>query len=771
MSELQKGLPIIALRGMTILPYMVIHFDVSRKKSINSVDYAIKNGQKIFLVSQIDPNVIDPKMEDIYSVGTLCEIKQVVKMPGGFVRVLVKGIHKAMLAELYDKEEMLMGDIQVIKSHEIMYPESEIQARIKFLRTLLMDLYTVNDREVAENKQRLKKITSLEEMVYRAISDCTTDYEKRQEALEIEDLFERCDYACDLITQEIEVAGIKKELAEDVKNRVEQHQKEYVLREQLHVIREELGDGDVESEADEYRAQVEKLDAPQAVCDKLLKEIKRFEGLSPNSSESGVIRTYVETLLELPWNKVAKDNMDIKKVQKVLSEDHYGLLKVKERILEFMAVRALNEKGESPVICLVGPPGTGKTSIASSIARALNRKYVRVCLGGVRDEAEIRGHRKTYVGAMPGRIVEGLKQAGVSNPLMLLDEIDKVGTDSRGDTASALLEILDGAQNVAFRDHYVEVPVDLSRVLFVATANDVSTIPKPLLDRMEIIEINSYTQVEKFHIAKKHLIPKQLAKNGMTKKQVSVSDEAIRKIISGYTKEAGVRNLERKIGKLCRKAAVGILMEEKPVHKVTPKNLVDYLGVAKYDADEKNSKDQVGLVKGLAWTAVGGTTLDVEVITMPGKGNLILTGQLGDVMKESASVALGYVRTKAAEYDIAPEFFEKNDIQIHVPEGAVPKDGPSAGITITLALISAITGRKVACDVAMTGEITLRGNVLPIGGLKEKILAAKLAGINTVLIPKKNENDLKEIEEEILEGMQIIPVSVMDDVIKAALRK
>lgn len=765
------SLPIIALRGMTILPYMVIHFDVSRKQSINSVDYAIRNGQKIFLVSQLDADVMNPKREDLYTAGTLCEIKQVVKMPGGFVRVLVKGISKGILTSLNTEGSMLMGEVDIIKTHEIMLPEAEIQARVKFLKTLLMDLYTVNDREVSENRQRLKKITSLEEMVYKAIADCTTEYEKRQEALEIEDLFERCDYACDLITQEIEVAGIKKELAEDVKSRVEQHQKEYVLREQLSVIREELGDSDVESEAEDYREQVEKLDAPDAVKEKLHKEIKRFETLSPNSSESGVIRTYVETLLELPWNKVKKDNCNIQRISKILNEDHYGLTKVKERILEFMAVKTLNEKGESPVICLVGPPGTGKTSIASSIARALDRKYVRVCLGGVRDEAEIRGHRKTYVGSMPGRIVEGLKQAGVSNPLMLLDEIDKVGTDSRGDTASALLEILDGAQNVAFRDHYVEVPVDLSRVLFVATANDLSTIPKPLLDRLEIIEINSYTQVEKFHIAKKYLLPKQLAKNGLTKKQLTVSDEAIRKIVSKYTKEAGVRSLERQMGKICRKAAVGILMEGKDVHKITPKNLPDYLGVPKYTEEEKNKEDRVGSVKGLAWTSVGGTTLDVEVVTMEGKGNLILTGQLGDVMKESASVALGYVRANASKYNILPEFFEKNDIQIHVPEGAVPKDGPSAGITLTLAVISAITGRKVACDVAMTGEITLRGNVLPIGGLKEKILAAKLAGIKRVLIPEKNIKDLAEIEEEITEGMLITTVSVMEDVIKAALRK
>ena len=771
MSKLMQGLPIIALRGMTILPYMVIHFDVSRKHSINSVDYAIKNGQKIFLVAQHNPDVMNPKREDIYNVGTVCEIKQVVKMPGGLMRVLVKGLDKALLVNMQDDGKLLMGDVEVIGSTELLYPTEELHARVDFLKELLKQLYFVNDRESKESFAKIKKITSLEEMIYRAISDGTTDFEKRQEALEIEELFERCDYVCDIISHEIEVADIKRDLALNVKSRVEQNQKEYVLKEQLKAIHEELGEEDVESEADEFRKATKELDASEAVKKKLYKEISRFERISSHSSESAVLRTYIETLLEMPWNKTTKDNTNIKKVQKVLEDDHCGLKKVKERIVEFIAVHTLNSEGESPVICLVGPPGTGKTSIANSIARALNKKYVRVCLGGVRDEAEIRGHRKTYVGAMPGRIAEGIKAAGCANPLMLLDEIDKVGKDHRGDTASALLEILDGAQNSAFRDHYLEVGLDLSKVLFVATANDVSTIPKPLLDRLELIEINSYTTVEKFHIAKKYLVPKQVKKNGLDKKNISFTDEALRKIILQYTKEAGVRNLERKIGAVCRKVAVSILADEVSVHKITPKNLSEYLGTPKYDAEIADKKDAVGEVKGLAWTSVGGTTLDIEACIMAGKGVLTITGQLGDVMKESASVALGYIRANADKYGIDAENFEKKDIQLHVPEGAVPKDGPSAGITITLAMISAYTGRKVAKDIAMTGEITLHGKVLPIGGLKEKILAAKLSGIKKVLIPEKNLKDLNDIEAEILDGMNITGVSHMDKVIELALRK
>lgn len=771
MSELIKGLPIIALRGMTILPYMVIHFDVSRKKSINSVEYSIKNGQKIFLVAQKDPDETNPGREDIFSIGTISEIKQVVKMPGGLMRVLVKGLDKAVIEEFCENDKMLTGDVRPFKSIEAIYPPEEIEARKYYLKELLTRLYVATDRTQGDNVTRLEKISKLDELIYKAVSDSTMDFEKRQEVLEIDDLFDRYNYACDIIASEIDIAGIKKELSDGVKKRVERNQKEYVLREQIHAIREELGEKGSETEAEEFREAVAKLDAPEAVVTKLMKEIRHFENLSSSSSESAVVRTYIETMLELPWNKTSKDNMDVSKAEKILDKDHYGLIKVKERIAEFLAVRALNPTGDAPVICLVGPPGTGKTSIAASIARAMNRKYVRVCLGGVRDEAEIRGHRKTYVGAMPGRIIAGLKQAGVCNPLMLLDEIDKVGKDSRGDTASALLEILDGEQNVAFRDHYIEVPVDLSKVLFVATANDISTIPKPLLDRMEVIEINSYTQVEKFHIAKKYLVPKQKEKNGIPKKLLTFSDEALRNIISQYTREAGVRNLERRIAKVCRKAAKEIVAGNDDVHKITARNLKEYLGIPKFDKETSLDKDEVGIVKGLAWTAVGGTTLDVEACIMPGKGKLILTGQLGDVMKESASVALGYIRSKSSKYGIDKTVFEENDIQVHLPEGATPKDGPSAGITMTLAMLSAITGRKVWHDVAMTGEITLHGNVLPIGGLKEKILAAKLSGVHNILIPVKNEKDLEDIEKEITDGLTITPVKTMDEVIAIALRK
>lgn len=771
MSELIKGLPIIALRGMTILPYMVIHFDVSRKKSINSVEYSIKNGQKLFLVAQKNPDETNPGREDIFSIGTICEIKQVVKMPGGLMRILVRGLDKASLEQFNEDGKMLTGDVRPFKSVEALYPAEEIEARKYFLKELLARLYVETDRTQGENLTRLEKISGLDELIYKAVSDSTMDFEKRQEVLEIEDLFERYDYACDIIASETDIASIKRDLADNVKKRVEHNQKEYVLREQIHAIREELGDRDSESEAEEFREAVGALNAPDEVKYKLLKEIKHFESLSSSSSESAVARTYIETMLELPWNSISKDNLDISKAEKILEKDHYGLAKVKERIVEFLAVRALNPDGDAPVICLVGPPGTGKTSIAASIARAMNRKYVRVCLGGVRDEAEIRGHRKTYVGAMPGRIVAGLKQAGVANPLMLLDEIDKVGKDSRGDTASALLEILDGEQNSAFRDHYIEVPVDLSKVLFVATANDISTIPKPLLDRMDVIEINSYTQVEKFHIAKKYLVPKQKDKNGIPKKLLTFTDEALKNIISQYTREAGVRNLERRIAKVCRKTAREIVAGNDDIHKITARNLKDYLGIPKYDRETALDEDETGIVKGLAWTAVGGTTLDVEACTMPGKGKLILTGQLGDVMKESASVALGYIRSKASKYGIDKTVFEEKDIQVHLPEGATPKDGPSAGITMTLAMLSAITERKVWHDVAMTGEITLHGNVLPIGGLKEKILAAKLAGIHNILVPYKNQKDLEDIEAEIKDGLTITPVKTMDEVIEIALRK
>lgn len=769
MNDVKVNLPIIALRGMTILPYMVIHFDVSRKKSIKSVEYAMKNGQKIFLVAQKSADIINPERNDVVDTGTICEIKQIVKLPGGLVRVLVKGLERAKFIDFTYMEEYLEGEVCPAEDEEAMLPDAERDARISLLREMMKRYYMETGRNQGDNVSRISAINSLDEIIYTSVVECTTDFEERQKILETDDILLRFDEACDIVCNEIEIVDIKKKLSDDVRVRIDRNQKEYVLREQIQAIRQELGEDDYEEEADEFKRRTEELNASDKVKNKLRREINRYASLSGNSSEASVSRTYIETMLELPWNNFSRDNNDINNARAVLDNDHYGLSKVKDRIIEFLAVRALNGKGESPIICLVGPPGTGKTSIASSIARALNRKYVRVCLGGVRDEAEIRGHRKTYVGAMPGRIIDGLRQAGTGNPLMLLDEIDKVGTDSRGDTASALLEILDSEQNSAFRDHYIEVPVDLSEVFFIATANDTGTIPKPLLDRMEIVELNSYTSVEKFHIAKEHLVGKQLDKNGLTRRQLSFTDDAIRKIIENYTREAGVRELERQIGAVCRKATMLIVSGKKDTHRVTVRNLTRYLGNPKYDSEEMARQDMVGVVKGLAWTSVGGTTLDAEAVLMAGKGELTLTGKLGDVMKESARVALGYIRSVADEYGISPDVFRENDIHLHVPEGAVPKDGPSAGITITLAMLSALTGRKVRCDVAMTGEITLHGQVLPIGGLKEKLLAASNIGIREVLIPFKNKKDLAEIDAEILDGLKIQYVRTMDDVVKHAL--
>ncbi len=770
MNEIINNVPIIALRGMTILPYMVIHFDVSRKKSINSVDFSMKNGQKIFLVSQKSVEIMDPVREDIYNNGTICEIKQIVKMPGGLVKVLVKGIQKAKVIDFSDDGIMLTGTIATEDVQENVLSDSEKDARISLIKEMMKNYYITTGRNQGDNISRFNEIKSLDKLIFQAVAECTLVHEERQRVLEIEDILMRFDYACDLIGAQIEISNIKKKLSEDVKARIDKNQKEYVMREQLLAIKEELGEADSESEIESFKEKTEALIADENIKEKIQREIKRYEVVSRSSSESSVIRNYIETMLDLPWNYYSKDNNDIFNAEKILNEDHYGLKKVKERIIEFLAVRALTDKGDTPIICLVGPPGTGKTSIASSVARALNKEYIRISLGGVRDEAEIRGHRKTYVGAMPGRIIAGLRQAKVGNPLMLLDEIDKVGTDSRGDTSSALLEILDSAQNNSFRDHYIEMPVDLSEVLFIATANDTSTIPKPLLDRMELIELNSYTETEKFYIAKEHLIEKQIIKNGLTKKQIHFSDEALKLIISGYTREAGVRNLERTIGSICRKSARSIFSKEKKTHRITGKNIEKYLGAIKYTVEDALKNDLVGVVKGLAWTSVGGTTLDVEAGVMPGKGSLILTGKLGDVMKESATVALGYIRSESNKYKIDNQFFEQKDIYIHIPEGAVPKDGPSAGVTMTLAMISALTNRKVRSEVAMTGEITLHGLVLPIGGLKEKLLAAKTIGMKIVLIPEKNKKDLNEIETEIIEGLDIKFVKTMDDVVNAALR-
>ena len=770
MNNRVNRLPLIALRGMTILPYMVIHFDVSRKKSIKAVDTAMKNGQTIFLATQKSADIMEPSMGDVYDYGTVSEIKQIVRMPGGLVRVLVRGLYRGKLLSLETENDMFVGDIEYPEEKEDKEDKDSAMniARAEILLETVKTYYDATGRNQGENYNRLKLTKDFEELIFRCTAECTDDYKTRQDILSMDDITDKFYRIMEIIGGEVELFNIKKQLAAELRDRVDRHQKEYFLNEQLKLIKEELGT-DEENEEEKFRGRLEKLDAPEYVKEKLTKEIKIFSGISSHSSEYHVERMYIETLLEMPWNTYTEENTDVLHAEKVLNDDHYGLTKVKERILEFIAVRALKSDCDAPILCLVGPPGTGKTSIATSVAKALNRKYVRICLGGVRDEAEIRGHRKTYVGAMPGRIVEGLKQAKVSNPLMLLDEIDKVGTDSRGDTASALLEILDSAQNNAFRDHYVEIPVDLSKCLFIATANDTQTIPKPLLDRMEIVEVNSYTQVEKIHIAKEHLVAKQIKKNGLTSKQISFSKDAINKIIENYTREAGVRELERRIAAVCRKAARLIMSGNDAVHKIKASNLADYLGVVKYDREEGFKKDSVGIVKGLAWTAVGGTTLDVEACIMDGKGEVTITGQLGDVMKESAMVALGYIRSKADYYGIDSSVFEKKNIHIHVPEGAVPKDGPSAGITMTLAMISAYTGRKVRHDVAMTGEITLHGQVLPIGGLKEKMLAAKNVGVKTILVPDKNEKDVLDMEAEITDGIRIVYVKKMEEVVKEAL--
>lgn len=772
MTEIRKIMPIVALRGMTILPDTLIHFDINRKITVNAVEMAMEQDQQVLLLMQKDPNVEDPKPEDLYSVGTVAEIKQLIKLPGDIIRVMVQGLERAEVCEIYTDQPYLYGEVEVKEATGIEdLTEVEITAYLRGIKSIL-EVYAIENPRLS--KDIMKTMLLDEDIVHllNAIaSNIAFSYEEKQELLELNDITERYEKTCIALTNEIEILRIRKDLQAKVKEKVDKNQKEYIMREQLKIIREELGDKDSLTEAEEYLSNVKKLKASKSVKDYIEKEIERYKNLGNNSSESSVSRGYIETLLALPWDKVSKDNRDIKNAMRVLDEDHYGLKKVKDRIIEFLAVRSLTKKGDSPIICLVGPPGTGKTSIARSVAKALDKEYVRISLGGVRDEAEIRGHRRTYVGAMPGRIVSGLKNAGVKNPLMLLDEIDKVSNDYKGDTFSALLEVLDAEQNKRFVDHYIEQPVDLSEVLFIATANSVQTIPRPLLDRMELIEVNSYSQNEKEHIAKEHLIVKQIEKNGLNEKQLSISDKAISHIINGYTKEAGVRNLERKLGEICRKVAREILESDKKSVKITDKNLEKYLGKERYTFDEINKEDEIGIVRGLAWTSVGGDTLQIEVNVMPGKGKFELTGKLGDVMKESARAGISYIRSISSQYGIAQDFFEKNDIHIHIPEGAVPKDGPSAGITMATAMLSAITNTKVRADVAMTGEITLRGRVLPIGGLKEKILAAKAAKVKLVLVPKKNKSNIDELEKEIVTGIDIELVDTMEEVLSFALVK
>lgn len=767
MEDITIVMPAIALRGMSIMPGMIAHFDISRDRSLKAVEESMQADQKIFLVTQRDVDVEEPMQSDLYEMGIVAEIKQVVKLQNDVVRILIDGKSRAKLVGFTRCEDFLEAEICTYNTDLEGVPSDVREAMLVGVRESFEKYSAVVGKVNKELFRQIEKYDDIEKLIDFVTNNLPVSYAQKQKVLGTEDICDRYEVIVAILLKQINVAQIKNDFQQKVKKKVDKHQREYLLREQMSVIREELGEN-ADSEADEFLKKTESLNAPEEVRQKLKKEIERYRNLSGSSSESVVARGYIETLLELPWNDMSTDNTDLDRAEKILNDDHYGLSDVKERVLEFLSVRNLTNKGESPIICLVGPPGTGKTSIARSIAAALEKKYVRICLGGVRDEAEIRGHRKTYVGAMPGRIINALKTAGTANPLILLDEIDKVSSDYKGDTSAALLEVLDSEQNSRFRDHYVELPVDLSEVLFIATANSVSDIPKPLLDRMELIEVSSYTENEKFHIAKEHLVEKQKEKNGLKKDQLTITDSALRDVIRYYTREAGVRGLERTIGKICRKAARQIYQKNEESIRIKKNNIKDYLGNVKYMPEKRSDKADIGIVRGLAWTSVGGVTLEVEVNVLPGKGELALTGKMGDVMKESAQAGLSYIRSISDKYDIKPEFYKEHDIHIHIPEGAVPKDGPSAGITMATAMISAITKKPVRADIAMTGEITLRGRVLPIGGLKEKLLAAKNIGIKTVCIPKDNEKDLEEISNEITDGMEIIPVDRFEQVEKQA---
>lgn len=768
MEDKKITMPAVALRGLTILPGMVQHFDISREKSIRAIETAMMGNQKVYLVTQRHPEQETPAVADLYQMGTISRIKQLVKMPGGIIRVMVEGEKRAALLTLFEEGPYLEAEVEEAPMLEEQLTDTVKEAMSRIVKEKLEEFGNANPKAVKDFIGSLLVITDLEQLLTQTANEFPWDFAVKQEMLECDywsHLYDRIVY---YLMRELEILMIKRDYQGKVKEHIDKNQRDYILREELKVIREELGDDSGTEDADGYMEQLEKLNADKETKEKIKKEIQRFKGMPGGSQEANVLRTYIETVLEMPWKKVSRDNQDIIHAKEILEEDHYGLEKVKDRVLEFLAVRALTKKGTSPILCLVGPPGTGKTSIARSVARALGKKYVRISLGGIHDEAEIRGHRKTYVGAMPGRIADAMRQAGVANPLMLLDEIDKVSADYRGDVSSALLEVLDGEQNVKFRDHYLEIPLDLSGVLFIATANDASTIPRPLLDRMEVIEVSSYTENEKFHIAKKYLIPKQLERNGLTEEMLSFSDKALEKIIHNYTREAGVRNLERRIGEICRKAAREFLEKKKKTVHITEGNLQKYLGKEKITFENANEEDEVGIVRGLAWTSVGGDTLQIEVNVMPGDGKLQMTGQMGDVMKESAQIALTYVRSVADRYGVESRYFKEHDLHLHIPEGAVPKDGPSAGITMATAMLSAVTGKKVCASVAMTGEITLRGRVLPIGGLKEKTLAARMAHMKKVLVPDKNRPDMAEISKEITKGMEIVFVKTMDDVVREA---
>lgn len=762
-------LPAIALRGTTILPGMIVHFDVSRERSVKAIEAAMLHDQKIFLVTQIDPEVESPDLAGVYHVGTIAYIKQVVKLPQNLLRVLVEGTGRATLVKFEQEFPFIRSEITPVDEEEMQMPEPVMEAMHRSLKELFHRYCMENGKVSKELVAQIFNIDNVEELVEQIAVNIPLSYQNKQKILEALTLEERYEVLGAILGNEIEIMQIGRDLQKKVKARIDKNQREYILREQLKLIREELGEDNTADDAEEFKKKLQELQAGDEVKEKISKEIERFKNTNSNVSENAVLRGYIETMLALPWEKKSTDSDDLKEAWKVLQEGHYGLKDVKERVMEFLSVRKLTHKGKSPILCLVGPPGTGKTSIARSIAEAMHKKYVRICLGGVRDEAEIRGHRKTYVGAMPGRITAALQQAGVSNPLMLLDEIDKTSSDYKGDTSAALLEVLDPEQNSRFMDHYIEVPQDLSEVLFIATANDVQGIPRPLLDRMELIEIAGYTENEKEHIAKEHLIPKQMEENGIEKGKLTIQSAALKKIINNYTKEAGVRNLERTIGQICRKTARLIMEEDKKKVTVTSKNLSDFLGKEHFNYLMANKKDEIGISRGLAWTQVGGDTLQIEVNVMPGKGELMLTGQLGDVMKESAQAGITYIRSIASDYKVEPEFFQENDIHVHIPEGAVPKDGPSAGITMATAILSAIIKKPVRADLAMTGEITLRGRVLPIGGLKEKLLAAKYAKIKEVLVPAENKPDIQELDKEITDGLTITFVSSMKEVLNKAL--
>ncbi|MCI6301844.1 MAG: endopeptidase La [Blautia sp.] len=762
-------LPAIALRGTTILPGMIVHFDVSKERSVKAIEAAMLHDQKIFLVTQIDPEVESPDLAGVYHVGTIAYIKQVVKLPQNLLRVLVEGTGRATLVKFEQEFPFIRSEITPVDEEEMQMPEPVMEAMHRSLKELFHRYCMENGKVSKELVAQILNIDNVEELVEQIAVNIPLSYQNKQKILEALTLEERYEVLGAILGNEIEIMQIGRDLQKKVKARIDNNQREYILREQLKLIREELGEDNTADDAEEFKKKLQELQAGDEVKEKISKEIERFKNTNSNVSENAVLRGYIETMLALPWEKKSTDSDDLKEAWKVLQEGHYGLKDVKERVMEFLSVRKLTHKGKSPILCLVGPPGTGKTSIARSIAEAMHKKYVRICLGGVRDEAEIRGHRKTYVGAMPGRITAALQQAGVSNPLMLLDEIDKTSSDYKGDTSAALLEVLDPEQNSRFMDHYIEVPQDLSEVLFIATANDVQGIPRPLLDRMELIEIAGYTENEKEHIAKEHLIPKQMEENGIEKGKLTIQSAALKKIINNYTKEAGVRNLERTIGQICRKTARLIMEEDKKKVTVTSKNLSDFLGKEHFNYLMANKKDEIGISRGLAWTQVGGDTLQIEVNVMPGKGELMLTGQLGDVMKESAQAGITYIRSIASDYKVEPEFFQENDIHVHIPEGAVPKDGPSAGITMATAILSAIIKKPVRADLAMTGEITLRGRVLPIGGLKEKLLAAKYAKIKEVLVPAENKPDIQELDKEITDGLTITFVSSMKEVLNKAL--